>query len=142
MGREMNPDYIRRMGINRGYLHKEAFSLMQYASKDGREIEYIWNSRDGVTPFTVTSRRGTTLEHVNWSGDRRIPNFVPQPGSRIFVDLTEDAARAYAVRQVRLYWDEDTSPIKEMFASQDEAIEQLTASSLAQPGTPDTIVVE
>ncbi len=140
MGREMNPDYIQR--INGGYLHKEAWCLMEYQSHDGREIEWIWNSRDGVTPFFVTSRRGTEMTHVNWMYDRRIPDFVPQPGSRIFVDLTPEAARAYAVRQVRRYWDEDTSPIKEMFVSQEEAIERLTASSLAQPGTPDTIVVE
>jgi len=115
---------------------------MEYRSDDGREVEYIWNSRDGVTPFTVTSRRGTELTHANWSGDRRIPDFVPQPGSRIFVDLTLEKAREYAERTIARYWDEDTSPIKEMFASQDEAIERLTASSLAQPGTPDTIVVE
>jgi len=142
MGREMNPDYIRRMSINGGYLHKEALCLMEYRSDDGREVEYIWNSRDGVTPFTVTSRRGTTLEHANWSGDRRIPDFVPQPGSRIFVDLTTEAATGYARREVERWWDDPQYPMREMFESKDEAIEQLTASHMAQPGTPDTIVVE
>jgi hypothetical protein len=138
----MNPDYIRRMSINGGYVHKEALCLMEYRSDDRREVEYIWNSRDGVTPFTVTSRRGTEMTHVNWMYDRRIPDFVPQPGSRIFVDLTPEKAQEYAARRVARSWDDPTSPAKDLFVSREEAIERLTANSLSQPGAPDLIVVE
>ena len=37
------------------YLHKEAFRLMQYQDEHdpNASIEWLWNSRDGVTPFVI-----------------------------------------------------------------------------------------
>jgi hypothetical protein len=88
------------------FSHAEAFCLMQYASDDGCEIEFIWNSRNGVTPFSITSRRGTELRHVNWQADRKLPHFRPQPGSRIFVDMTPERARESAQKTVERWWNE------------------------------------
>lgn len=36
-----------------GHSHAEAFCLMQYQCKTCGHLETIWNSRDGVTPFSM-----------------------------------------------------------------------------------------
>jgi len=70
------------------HIHKEAFCLMTYAADDGSETETLWNSRDGVTPFGISSVSGKSMHHVDWQEDKYCPDFVPPPGMRIFVDAT------------------------------------------------------
>jgi hypothetical protein len=70
--------------------HKEAYCLMQYQTIDKTETEILWNSRDGVTPFIITSRTGKEMRHVNWQSDVRVPYFQPAAGMRIFVDSTPE----------------------------------------------------
>lgn len=66
----------------------EAYMLMKYTNKSG-EIEWIWNSRDGVSPFGLQSKDGNDhLTHADWHEDAFVPNFVPPVGMRIFVDMT------------------------------------------------------
>lgn len=75
------------------YKHKEAFCLMKYQTKDGFLTETLWNSRDGVTPFGITSTDGREMLHIDWNGDRCQPDFQPQKGMRVFVTATEDLVR-------------------------------------------------
>ena len=70
------------------HIHKEAFCLMTYAADDGSETETLWNSREGVTPFGISSVSGKSMHHVAWQEDKYCPDFVPPPGMRIFVDAT------------------------------------------------------
>lgn len=87
--------------MNPEYNHAEAFCLMRYASKDGRVSEWIWNSRDGVTPFIVTAKDGKTeLTHVNWRGDECRPDHVLQPGDRYFGPGTREMAEREAKRRL------------------------------------------
>lgn len=73
------------------YRQVEAFCLMRYASADGEIVEWIWNSRDGVTPFTVRSRDGSAeLTHIDWQHDIRNPYYRPRPGERVFVNANAD----------------------------------------------------
>lgn len=67
-----------------GYQHAEAFCLMTYRADDGSEEEVIWNSRDGVTPFTVRLLSGKTATHVNWAADRAVPDHRLKHGERYF----------------------------------------------------------
>lgn len=102
--------------------HAEAYCLMKYVcdgkteyrlggSKDekleqiktprcGYE-ETIWNSRDGVTPFSISCPKcgGSLLHKGPWRADAFAPYHVPAAGSRIFTDLTLDVARVLARRQ-------------------------------------------
>jgi hypothetical protein len=73
--------------------HGEAFCLMKYRSDDNSEEEILWNSRDGVTPFMITSRSGKKMSHVDWGNDVYAPHWKPPIGMRIFVDATEDLVR-------------------------------------------------
>lgn len=92
--------------MTKNYQHAEAFCLMKYRSDDGTEEEWIWNSRDGVTPFVISLRSGKYARHVDWQMDSHLPDYVPPIGSRIFVDLTEERARFYALRHARRFFQE------------------------------------
>ena len=66
----------------------DAFMLMLYASKDNSISEYLWNSRDGVTPFGISARDDKTeLFHAHWEGDIYCPKYRPPVGMRIFVGI-------------------------------------------------------
>jgi hypothetical protein len=114
---------------------------MKYATKDGGEVEYIWNSRDGVTPFSVRSRSGAEMTHVDWRNDRRIPDYEPQIGERIFVDLTPMRARILATAMVNRYWDHPEYPMSERYERREDAIDAMVSSDLRQSGQPDLIEV-
>lgn len=71
----------------------EAFMLMKYRRESDGRIEWIWNSRDGITHMCVGTPGAEGYEgkdrlfsHVDWSEDVRIPNFIPPIGSRVFID--------------------------------------------------------
>lgn len=116
---------------------------MLYRAEDGSgEEEWIWNSRDGVTPFTITSRSGKTMSHVEWHRDQFVPGYTPQPGECIFVDLTPERARALAESAVEKYWDDPKYPASAQYASKAELADLLTKSYLERPGEPDIIEVQ
>jgi len=122
-----------------GHLHAEAFCLMKYSTKDGSEAEWIWNSRDGVTPFIIRSRSGKEMTHVDWHLDRYLPNYKPAPGERIFVDLTLPKAIAYARARIERDWDHPQWPASRMWSDKNAAINELAASMLEPKGQPDLI---
>jgi hypothetical protein len=90
----------------KGHQHAEAFCLMKYSSDDSMIVEWLWNSRDGVTPFIIRSRDGTTeLVHREMHLDRYMPDYEPLGGERIFVDMTEARARMFAEQRLETFWD-------------------------------------
>lgn len=127
----------------RGHQHAEAYCLMWYQSRDGVENEYIWNSRDGVTPFTVTARDGhTELVHVHWEMDVYLPDYKPGEGERIFMDITPQWARQSTKEFVDRFWDYLPEPesqiptMSELYGSKADAIEALMKPLLDPPGQP------
>ena len=63
---------------------------MPYRDDVTGEVEHIWNSRDGVTPYVISSRAGNAATHV--FQDDYLPGYVPAVGSRVFVNLTRARA--------------------------------------------------
>lgn len=122
------------------HAHGEAYKLMTYANKDRSVVEIIWNSRDGVTPFIVSSRDGVELTHVDWYKDVYAPNHVPAPGDRIFVDLTRERARDLAIANAERFW-ETYPPSREQFDTVEDLAAVLETGYLDTPGSPDLIVV-
>lgn len=127
--------------ITAGYKHAEAFCRMLYRADDGSGEEWIWNSRDGVTPFVIASVSGKAMTHVEWSRDQFVPNYKPKMGERIFVDLTPERARAIAERNAEQYWDDPRYPASAQFDSREALVELLAKSYLEQAGEPDLIAV-
>lgn len=122
------------------YHHAEAFRLMKYRAPNG-EIELIWNSRDGVTPFIVRLRSGNEAQHVDWRGDLLAPDYVPRLGERIFVDLTDGRAREIARSRVELFWDHPQCPAREQWPSKDVAVAALLPGIYGDGKQPDLIEV-
>lgn len=109
---------------------------MRYESDDHTVVEYLWNSRDGVTPFIITAKDGKTqLSHTNWKQDERRPNHKPMPGDRIFVDLTEEQFKAYRGHQWDL-WYADKELVSELIATYGNKANFLARSSF-NVGEPD-----
>lgn len=124
------------------YRHHEAFCLMQYQDEVTGEIEILWNSRDGVTPFIIGSRAGNSAQHVNWKKDECRPDFVPTPGMRIFVDASpkhahiQESAKGY----VDKFWCSDMSASLEL-ATKEQAVE-FFITEWTKPGSPTIIEAE
>lgn len=120
-----------------GFAHAEAFCVMRYVADDGTDEEFVFNSRDGVTPFVIRLRSGKTASHADWSADRRMPpGWVPPPGMRSFTDLTPERARAYAEQNIDA-WLADEEGRARVGDDRDAAVTALAESYLAQPGAPD-----
>ena len=119
------------------YNHPEAFCLMRYQDEKTNEIEVLWNSRDGVTPFCIQSRDGKTMmRHVEWQSDFCWQEFKPWPGMRIFVDLTPAKAEEYAARRVENNWNRGMS---RCYKSKAAAIKKLSGNR--QDGEPDVFTI-
>lgn len=80
-----------------GYQHGEAFCLMWYVCRDCTHRERIWNSRNGVTPFTtrcVCCTKGF-MEHTDFSADQRAVGYELVPGEYFWRDGTPEEARKF-----------------------------------------------
>jgi hypothetical protein len=84
------------------YQHVEAFCLMHYACKCGHQ-EVMWNSRDGVTPFTTRcpSCGQPELTHT-MRGMQRRPDHTPHKGQRVWIDMTRERAEQFARQRLNV----------------------------------------
>jgi hypothetical protein len=131
---------LRRKELSE-YRHAEAFCLMLYRSKDGAVEEWIWNSRDGVTPFSVMSKDKTTeLRHVDWHRDQLLVDHAPKIGDRVFVDLTAEASRERAKEFVLKFW-ERSSLLRHAYVTKEEAIETIARARMRKDA-PMIVTVE
>lgn len=83
--------------------HREAYCLMNYRCEACGAEEVLWNSRDGVTPFSIPciscgADSLTGMTHVHFERDRLAPLYSPRPGQRYFADMSPERARAAANR--------------------------------------------
>lgn len=95
--------------------HVEGFKLMKYVSQDDGFVEWIWNSRDGVTPFGIGDARDgaeAMMHHADWGEDAMVPNFIPPVGSRVFMDHDEVSA-AEAFERYKARFEQSGRPIPE-----------------------------
>lgn len=97
----------------------EAFCLMKYVNSATGKVEWLWNSRDGVTPFGLEDSWPDSMatmqhlarwsagerdlsanpdprmmQHADWHEDAFLPNFTPPIGFRVFVSWC-DAPQSY-----------------------------------------------
>lgn len=130
------------MNKSLAYNHNEAFCRMQYRDDKTGEIEWIWNSRDGVTPFTVMNRDGTgSMTHVKWSEDVCDPDFIPPIGSRIFTNVTKEDAREAALRVIERSWNDPMYPMSKAYDSKEAAAVALIPDIYGNGTGPVTTVV-
>ena len=83
------------------YNHVEAFCVMTYQCEKCGFTEDLWNSRDGVTPFTIMCPKcGEFSRHINWNQDIRSENHIPSKGQRIFIDMPESVKKPLALSRI------------------------------------------
>ena len=141
LGKDLMREHFEAERARKKQSHPEGFCLMRYQDQVTQEVEVIWNSRDGVTPFCITSKAGNESRHATWDRDQWAPDHKPKPGDRLFADLTIDKARVYAQRQVAQWWDHPEYPMRERFDSQTEAVAAIATGMLEPAGQPDLVVV-
>jgi len=125
----------RYPAVRAGRHHAEAFCLMSYQDEVNGRTERLWNSRDGVTPFVITSKWGNSARHVGL--DDYQPGHVPRVGDRVFVDLTPERAREHAEAYADKL-DERTDEynltrhLEERGMTRDEFVETIAEDALTQ----------
>jgi hypothetical protein len=69
----------------RNFDYEDAYKVLHYRSDDDEESLVVWNSRDGVAPFSILSpATKRQLFHADWSDDFRDTQHATQPGEWIF----------------------------------------------------------
>ena len=127
----------------KNHVSNDAYLLMRYATADGSVTELIWNSRDGITPFAISTRDGLReMSHVDWRSDRYLPFHVPEVGDRIFVSMTEDYARPKVEAYVEKYWDSVEFPMSERWPTKEIAVAFFVRSWVDDWGGESPTVVE
>lgn len=123
--------------------HAEAYRLMTYECEFCAFRETIWNSRDGVTPFTIGCSHciGGTARHVDWFTASYAPGHKPQPGERMFVDLTKPRALEHATAFVEYMVDYKLEGWPETIKEIERQIEKFAAQFFGDGGAPDLITV-
>lgn len=119
----------------------EGFCLMQYQDQTTGIIEWIWNSRDEITPFVIPSRDGEhEMQHIRWVEDTYCPNWIPRPGDRVFVDATIEACRESRKQYVERYWNDDMAS---RWKTKEQAIEDLAQIDVKEYGghSPRLVIV-
>lgn len=134
--------------------HPHGYKLLVYRGKtqeNWHEREVIWNSRNAKAPAYIRGVNGNKLVMVDLAvdddgdepnGDRFAPEYVPQVGERVFVELTEERAQIVATAQIALEWYDPAqrAELDYHFATREEAVRE-TADFLLDEDYPDLVVV-
>ncbi len=123
------------------FQYVEAFCLMLYACEECGHREILWNSRDGVTPFTIgctaceMDLKGT-MSHINFAQDYRTgPKYRPWSAMRIFVNISKEQHKVYKTAFVNQWWGDPKSMIQQTYGTKEKAVEELCKDF--KEGEPD-----
>lgn len=121
------------------FKHREAFAVMTYQCEGCQSLFRVWNSRDGVTPFSIGSpccQDGRTLaRHVHFGLDfQRLELPTDMPIVRVFIDMTKDKAQELAERRFELHGEKMMKKYPHLREIGKEALIQNDAKSLFGEG--------
>jgi len=123
------------------YNHKEAFCLMSYKCEKCHDVEILWNSRDGVTPFIIgCTKCNGSMKHILWVFDKCVPNYRPEKGMRIFKSHTLESYKKGAKEYAQNLWDKNIHGARERYKSAEELYKVV--SNDFQEGQPYVHKVE
>ena len=123
--------------------HQEAFHIMAYQCDKCSFLEYIWNSRDGVTPF-MTSCLFDDCDGLTAHVFPRRMGLMEQTAiilkpfvSRVFVDMTQERAKMFAIKRMDSMIDQGyILPEGEDYY---QSIDRLTQSLYHNGDAPDVL---
>jgi len=125
------------------YQNAEAFCLMRYRCEKCNHVEVLWNSRDGVTPFVIGCVKcGKPAKHVDWKLDRRVPDYDPPKGSRIFVTMTSEEYLKSQTKRVEHFWKDDVHGFRSIYKTKLRANRAFVTLDDFTEGMPEIKIVE
>ena len=116
------------------YKHSEAFCTMRYECETCGFSEVLWNSRDGVTPFVMECPIcGGTMIHVDGDLDQCLPDYLPKPNQRVFVDSTPQIYEVLVRARIQRQWNDESYPMKDRFETPMDAVMSLSNFTEGMP---------
>lgn len=129
-------------------MHAEAFQLMLYVNtysstgsriikSDGTKKLWVWNSRDGVTPFGLT-HDGLEYTHAMRGYPTRYTAILPTEATHVWVDYTPESWREMTHKKWQRYLDlpagefHDPAAFKQEFPTP-ESFEKVSPFDRGQP---------
>jgi hypothetical protein len=113
--------------MHKEFKQREGLCLMWYKCKECDKEEQIWNSRPRVTPFSISCSgencKGHMI-HILWEQDEYLPNYLPSPGERIFIDWSKETAEKEYTEYIEKIWED----LSKRFTTKTEALEALMDS--------------
>lgn len=101
------------------YEHAEAYCLMKYRCEKCGFTEKVWNSRDGVTPFIINCEKCSGhMQHIDWNEDKRLVNYIPEIGQRVFINMPLDYYKVYCRVKAKIIKDNvegNTEPLQKIY---------------------------
>lgn len=82
--------------------YKEGYCHMQYQNESKNKTITIWNSRDGVSPFSVLID-DEQYQHILWHCDRKDKNYPIKEGDYIFCTVGNLEAEKIANKTYDFY---------------------------------------
>lgn len=122
--------------------HPEAFCLMLYGApvegptrRENWPHWWVWNTRDGVTPFVVTIE-GHELHHAKWELDFYAPRHRPAAGDWVFRDMTRQGLEWSVRRRVAALWARNVRGIRNHYPDPTAAVQAIVDAEF-RPGLPE-----
>ena len=101
------------------YKHAEAYCLMKYRCEKCGFTEKVWNSRDCVTPFIINCPKcNGHMQHTDWNEDKRVENYIPAIGQRVFIDMPYDYYKIFCRTHAKIIKDNvegNTEPLQKIY---------------------------
>lgn len=101
------------------YNYAEAYCLMTYRCEKCGCTEVLWNSRDGVTPFIINCEKcNGQMQHTDWNEDKRVENYIPKIGQRVFIDMPLDYYKIFCrvrAKQIKDNVEGNTDPLQKIY---------------------------
>jgi hypothetical protein len=116
------------------YNHVEAFCLMFYRCEKCGQLEVLWNSRDGVTPFIIgCSECDGNMVHINMKFDHAVEDHIVEKGERVFIDMPESLKETFARRSLKAYKESKYYDPKEIITDEITIKETVDNMKLGEP---------
>lgn len=113
-------------------VHAEAFQLMLYRNEQNTKFLWVWNSRDGVTPFGMAVD-GERYTHAMRSYAALHTTRLPDRASHVWVDYTPETWRKAMTAQ----WERFKAlPSGDAFLSRFPTADDYVAVCAMNPGEP------
>jgi len=88
--------------------YPEAFKVMRYGCKKCRNVQLVWNSRNGVSPFSIGCSCGGSADHIQWERDKlciEVDVAIMEGAKKMFISPSPERYVEFVKEHVQKNWD-------------------------------------